>query len=64
MEVVHEPWPTPFAASAVAAGCRVANGLDVLLHQAVDQVTLMTGRPGPVERMRAALAAAISARGG
>ncbi len=63
MDVVYEPWPTPFAAAAVAAGCRVANGLDVLLHQAVDQVALMTGRPGPVAEMRAALDAAISARG-
>ncbi len=63
MDVVYDPWPTPFAASAVAAGCRVANGLDVLLHQAVDQVTLMTGRAGPVEDMRAALAAALRARG-
>ena len=35
-----------------APGCRVVSGLDVLLHQAVRQVTLMTGRPGPVEAMR------------
>lgn len=62
MDVVYDPWPTPLAASAVAAGCRVANGLDVLLHQAVDQVTLMTGRPGPVQAMRAALDAALRAR--
>ena len=63
MDVVYDPWPTPLAASALAAGCRVANGLDVLLHQAVDQVTLMTGRPGPVEAMRAALDATLRARG-
>jgi shikimate dehydrogenase len=63
MDVGYDPWPTPFAASAVAAGCRVANGLDVLLYQAVDQVTLMTGHPGPVDDMRAALAAARQGRG-
>ena len=63
MDVVYDPWPTPLAASAVAAGCRVANGLDVLLHQAVDQVTLITGRPGPVNDMRAALSAQLRARG-
>ena len=63
MDVVYDPWPTPLAASALAAGCRVANGLDVLLHQAVDQVTLMTGRRGPLEAMRVALAAALRARG-
>ena len=62
MDVVYDPWPTPLAASAVASGCRVANGLDVLLHQAVDQVTMMTGRPGPVTAMRAALDAALRAR--
>lgn len=55
MDVVYEPWPTALAESAVAAGCRVCSGLDVLLHQAVRQVLLMTGRPGPVEPMRAAL---------
>ena len=62
VDVVYDPWPTPLAASAVASGCRVANGLDVLLHQAVDQVTLMTGRRGPVQEMRAALDAALRAR--
>jgi shikimate dehydrogenase len=40
----------------------VCSGLDVLLHQAVDQVELMTGQPGPVEPMRAALDAAVAAR--
>jgi shikimate dehydrogenase len=63
VDVVYDPWPTPLAASALASGCRVANGLDVLLHQAVDQVTLMTGRRGPVQDMRAALDAALRARG-
>ena len=44
LDVVYAPWPTPFAAAGAAngaAGC--ASGLDVLLHQAVDQVELMTG---------------------
>jgi shikimate dehydrogenase len=40
----------------------VVSGLAVLLHQAVAQVELMTGRPGPVEAMRAALDAAVRAR--
>ena len=33
---------------ATAAGARVVSGLEMLLHQAVAQVALMTGRPGPV----------------
>ncbi len=64
LDVVYAPWPTPFAGSALAAGCRVVSGLTVLLHQAVAQVELMTGRPGPVEVMRTALAAAVAARQG
>jgi shikimate dehydrogenase len=62
LDVVYAPWPTPFASAAAAAGCRVASGLAVLLHQAVAQVELMTGRPAPVEAMRAALDAAVRAR--
>jgi shikimate dehydrogenase len=59
---VYAPWPTPFAGSALAAGCPVVSGLTVLLHQAVAQVELMTGHPGPVEAMRTALTAAVTAR--
>jgi shikimate dehydrogenase len=62
LDVVYAPWPTALAAGAAAAGCRVASGLDVLLHQAVAQVALMTGRPGPVAAMRAALLAAAGGR--
>ena len=62
LDVVYAPWPTPFAAGAAAAGCRLVSGLAVLLHQAVAQVELMTGRAGPVEAMRAALDAAVRAR--
>ena len=64
LDVVYAPWPTLFAGSALAAGCRVVSGLTVLLHQAVAQVELMTGYPGPVEAMRAALVAAVAARQG
>ena len=62
LDVVYAPWPTALASGAAAAGCRVASGLDVLLHQAVAQVALMTGRPGPVAAMRAALLAAAGGR--
>jgi shikimate dehydrogenase len=64
LDVVYAPWPTAFAGSAQAAGCPVVSGLAVLLHQAVAQVELMTGRPGPVEEMRTALVAAVAARAG
>lgn len=55
MDALYDPWPTPFALAAQKAGSVVLSGLDLLLHQAVHQVTLMTGRPGPLEPMRAAL---------
>ncbi len=58
LDVVYAPWPTFFAGSAMAVGCPVVSGLTVLLYQAVAQVELMTGRPGPVEAMRTALVAA------
>jgi shikimate dehydrogenase len=64
LDVVYTPWPTPFARSALAADCPVVGGLTVLLYQAVAQVELMTGHPGPVEAMRTALVAAVAARQG
>jgi shikimate dehydrogenase len=63
LDVIYAPWPTPFAAAAAAAGARVCSGLEVLLQQAAGQVELMTGCPGPVSQMRAALDAAVAARG-
>ena len=64
LDVVYAPWPTSFAGSALAVGCPVVSGLTVLLYQAVAQVELMTGHPGPVEAMRTALTAAVTARQG
>jgi shikimate dehydrogenase len=54
-DVVYDPWPTPLAAAAQDAGCRVVSGLDLLLWQAVHQFELFTGVDAPVPAMRAAL---------
>lgn len=62
LDVVYAPWPTALASSAIAAGCRTVSGLTVLLHQALAQVELMTGRRAPIAPMRAALDAAIRSR--
>jgi shikimate dehydrogenase len=62
LDVVYAPWPTPFAAAALTAGAGVRSGLEMLLHQAVAQVELMTGKPGPVAAMRTALDAAVALR--
>src|SRR4051794_3981144 len=58
LDVVYSPWPTKLATAAAAGGATVVSGALMLLHQAAAQVELMTGRPAPVEAMRAALAAA------
>ena len=54
LDVVYHPWPTPLAVAARKLGTSVAGGFDLLLHQAADQVTLMTGKPAPLAAMRAA----------
>jgi shikimate-5-dehydrogenase len=54
-DVVYDPWPTPLAAAARTAGCRIVSGLDLLLWQAVHQFELFTGASAPVGAMRAAL---------
>jgi len=62
LDVVYHPWPTPLAEAAAAAGAVVANGFDMLLHQAAAQVELMTGKPAPLEPMRQAGQAELAAR--
>jgi shikimate dehydrogenase len=42
-EVLYDPWPTPLAAAWTARHGEVVDGLDLLVHQAVLQVGLMTG---------------------
>ncbi|MDQ2880048.1 MAG: shikimate dehydrogenase [Actinomycetota bacterium] len=64
LDVVYTPWPTPLAASAITAGCPTVSGLAVLLHQAVAQCELMTGRLAPTAQMRAALDAAVTRQTG
>jgi shikimate dehydrogenase len=61
-DVVYDPWPTPVAAAWQAAGGVVASGLELLVHQAVGQVRLMTGSDVPAEVLRTAALAAIGAR--
>jgi shikimate dehydrogenase len=60
LDVVYHPWPTALAVAAHEAGIPVAGGLDLLVHQAADQVTLMTGQPAPLPAMRQAGESALS----
>ena len=54
VDVVYAPWPTALAAAWQRHGGTVVGGLSMLVHQAVEQVRLMTGHAGPLEAMRAA----------
>ncbi len=62
IDVVYHPWPTPLAQAAAAAGSVVVSGYAMLLHQAAAQVELMTGKPAPLEPMRAAGEAELARR--
>lgn len=53
-DAIYHPWPTPLAAAGSPDRVTVT-GLDMLLHQAFAQVTLMTGHPAPKAPMREAL---------
>ncbi|GAA0292646.1 shikimate dehydrogenase [Streptomyces polychromogenes] len=62
-DVLYDPWPTALAAAWSGRGGTLLGGLDLLVHQAVLQVELMTGRaPGPLAAMRAAGERALAAR--
>ena len=59
LDVVYGSGETPLQRAARRCGWSVAEGTDMLLHQATEQVRLMTGRPAPVDAMSAALQAAL-----
>lgn len=61
LDVVYDPRPTALSSAWGAAGGTVVGGERMLLHQAVEQVRLMTGRPAPVDAMDAALGQALAA---
>jgi shikimate dehydrogenase len=61
-DVVYDPWPTPLLQAAEAAGAAVANGLDLLAHQAALQVELMTGHRVPAELLLSAGRAELKER--
>jgi shikimate dehydrogenase len=60
LDVVYAGWPTPLARAAEAAGLTVVSGLDMLVHQAAEQVRLMTGHEAPLQAMLAAGRQAVS----
>ena len=62
-DVTYDPWPTPLAAFARSERRILVSGLDLLVHQAAEQFTLMTGlADAPVDAMREAGEQALTNR--
>ena len=54
-DMIYRPAQTRLLEAARGAGCRVANGLGMLLYQGTQALELWSGRPAPVDVMRRAL---------
>jgi shikimate dehydrogenase len=61
LDVCYDPSPTALGAAWAARGGAVVGGERMLLHQAAEQVRLMTGRVAPLDAMDAALRGALAA---
>ena len=60
LDVVYEPRPTALMVAWAHGGGAVVGGERMLLHQAAEQVRLMTGHPAPLAAMDEALGAALA----
>lgn len=60
LDAVYDPLETPLMAGWAAAGGSAVPGTRMLLHQAAEQVRLMTGREAPIELMQDALVAHLT----
>lgn len=60
LDAIYAPWPTRLARAWQLRGGAIAPGWLMLLHQAREQVRLMTGHEAPTAAMRAALLAALA----
>ncbi|MBT0995030.1 shikimate dehydrogenase [Cellulomonas sp. DKR-3] len=61
LDVAYDPRPTALQAAWARLGGTTVGGERMLLHQAAEQVRLMTGRTAPVDAMDAALEDALTA---
>lgn len=51
MDMIYSPLETPLMKMASASGCKVRNGLGMLIHQAAIQFYLWTGYEAPIQIM-------------
>jgi shikimate dehydrogenase len=54
-DMIYRPAQTPLLKAAQAAGCRVANGLGMLLHQGAKALEIWSDKSAPLGVMRRAL---------
>jgi shikimate dehydrogenase len=54
-DMIYRPAETSLLKASRRAGCRVANGLGMLLHQGAKALEIWSGQPAPLEAMRRAL---------
>jgi shikimate dehydrogenase len=59
LDVVYDPRPTALLSAWASAGGAVVSGERMLLHQAAEQVRLMTGQAAPLAAMDVALACTL-----
>lgn len=55
LDVVYDPWPSPLVKAVRAGGGQVVDGVQMLLHQAIAQVALMTGQQVPAAALSRSL---------
>ena len=63
MDIVYRPLLTRLLREAQARGCRIIDGLQMLIHQATAQFELWTGQSAPLETMSRAAYAALEEEG-
>lgn len=63
LDAAYDPAPTALVGAWEKVGGTAVSGERMLLHQAVEQVRLMTGKRGPVEQMSNALNLELGVRG-
>jgi shikimate dehydrogenase len=54
-DMIYRPAETPLLKAAKSAGCRVANGIGMLLYQGAAALEIWSGKPAPIDVMRRAL---------
>lgn len=63
MDIVYRPLLTRLLREARARGCRIIDGLQMLIHQATAQFEFWTGQSAPLETMSRAAYAALEEEG-